>query len=341
MKLRFWVVLVGIVSVGAACSSGPSATTHVPASTSTTTATVTTSTVVTTLTTTTMSTTLGGVPTVPFSVPVGDNGVTYDLAGEPSSGPTSFVVLEDGSVVIADTMAVRFGEPRLLRFDAAGARLDPIVLTLAEVASIVDVASDGQKIAVLDVYPAMDRYRVLVLDASGDVETIYDVPNGFHLEDGLTGLAWDDSGVLLEMEWGARYARVASGGPFESTRTVVFDGTPITITPGAGLTTVVEVGPASFDVVRNVEMGGASLIGLAPDGSILLVIDEVGMSDEGGIEVTRRVQRYTPTGDLTGEVSFLVRQFVGIARTLEATADGRVAHLVTLEDRVEIRILDL
>ncbi len=283
----------------------------------------------------------GRTATIPFTIPVGEGGVTYDLGGEPPSGPSSFVVLEDGTVVIADTMALRFDEPRLLRFDASGAPLEPITLADAQVASIVDVASDGERIAVLDVYPATNRYRVLVLATSGRVESVVAIPEGFFLEDGLTGLAWDDIGLLLEMEWGAHYGRVTTEGPFTTTRNIVYDGSAITVAPGAGFTTVIAIGSVTFAVERTTELGGASLIGLAPDGSVLLVVDEVGQDGQGAIEVTRRVQRRTTDGRLLGEDTFLAGQFVSIGRELEMTADGRVARLVTFPDRVEFVILDV
>ncbi len=203
------------------------------------------------------------------------------------------------------------------------------------------MASDGERVAVLDVYAATNRYRVLVLAASGHVESVVDIPEGFFLEDGLTGLAWDDTGVLLEMEWGARYARVTTEGPFATTPDVVFDGTAITITPGTGLTTVIKLGSETFEAERTTELGGATLIGRAPDGSILLVVDEVGQDPQGAIEVTRRVQRRAADGSLLTEDSYVAAQFVSISRELEMTADGRVARLITFPDRVDLVILDV
>jgi hypothetical protein len=341
--VRVVIMLVALSWAIAACSGGEPATTEATAPVSTTAEGMSVSTLPDTSTTATPATADGGggVATAPFSVPVGEDGITYDPEGDPPSGPSSFAVLDDGSVVIADTMAMRFGEPRLLRFDATGSPLGSTVLTDVEVASIMDVATDGRKLAVLDVYPAMERYRVLVLGESGEVETIYDIPEGFHLEDGLSGLAWDDSGVLLEIEGGASYARVASDGQFPTTRTLLIDGTPITITPGSGLSAAVEAGPASFEVTRNTDLGGTSLIGRAPDGSLLIVVDEVGLDDEGAFEVTRRVQRYSAVGELLAEQSFLIEQYADIGRTLEMTADGRVAHLVTFIDHIEIRVLNV
>lgn len=340
MRLSVLALLVVVAVLAAACGGQPPGVTEPPVSTVTTSVPPSSSTD-TTRPGTTSAGGHGGAATASFSVAVGEGGVTYDLDGSPPSGPSSFVVLADGAVVIADTMAFRSGRPRLLRFDPSGDPLEPFDLSGAQVASIADVASDGECLAVLDIYAAQGRYRVLVLDRSGKVMRAHAIPPGFHLEDGLTGLVWDDSGLLLEIEWGARYARLTPDELFESTMTVVFAGTPVTITPGSGPTTVVEAGPVSFDVQRRTDLGGVTLIGRASDGSILLAVDEVGLDDSGAIQVTRRVQRHSATGELIAECVVGLEQFVEVGRSLEMTADGRVAQMVTMPDRVEIRILDV
>jgi hypothetical protein len=295
----------------------------------------------TTVPATTTTSPVPGPATLPFSVPLGEDGITYEIPGSPPSGPSSFAVLGDGSVVIADTMALRRGDPRVLRYGIGGQLADIFSLAAAEAASIVDVASDGERIAVLDVYVATERYRVLILDESGVVETMYQIPEGFHFENGLTGIVWDDLGVLVEMEGGTRYARVSDAPKWETTQTLRFHGIDVAVSHGPGRLSRVEAGPVSFDVRRRTELGGASLIGIAPDGSILLVVDEVDLGEDG-LEVLRRVQRYTGEGVLLGEVAMDAgEQYVEVSRTLEVAADGAVAYLVTLEDRVEIRILDV
>lgn len=321
-------------------SGPPAPTTTVPPTTTsgpTTTAAVDTTT--TTIVDTTTATTLPPVATDSFSIPVGGDGVTYDEGPHPS-GPSSFVVRADGGVVITDTMAVRDAVPRLLRFDASGNAEEPIPMQDHRAVSMIDIASDGLRLAVLDIYVALEEYRVLVLDASGSLDSEVPVPEGFHLENGLTGLLWDDQGLLLEIEGGTRYARLEPGLAPEPTTTLVFGGLPVTLTD-AGQTTTVQIGEDAFEVMRSTQFGDVGLIGLAPDGTVLLHLDEV-FDDPAGLRVERRVQRYSKEGELLREISVdLTEQYVQIDHQLEMTAGGAVAYLVTLPDRVEVRILDV
>jgi hypothetical protein len=280
------------------------------------------------------------VSTLPFSVEVGTDGVTYDIDGSPPSGPSSFAVLGDGSVVIADTMAVDRGEPRLLHYDRTGERVAVVDLANEEVAAIVDVVTDGSELAILDVLVSINRYRVLTLNVAGDVESIIEIPQGFWFEDGLSGLAWDDSGILLEFEFGARYARVSDTGDIESPVVPVFDGISIELTPGSGRTTDVTTNRTSFSVERSTDLGGATLVGIAQDGSIVVVVDEVDVSGQA-IAVTRRVQRFSAGGELVSEsVINAADQFLDIQRPLELDATGNVLYLETGSAQVTIAVIE-
>jgi hypothetical protein len=266
--------------------------------------------------------------------------VTYDLDGSPPSGPTSFAVLDDGSVVIADTMAAYRGEPRLLHFDRTGEPLAVLDLADEEVAAVVDVATDGSKLAILDVLVSMNRYRVMMLSVAGDVEAVVDVPQGFWFEDGLTGLTWDDSGVLLEFELGARHARLTESGAIESPVVPVFDGTSIELIPGSGRTTEVRAGPTSFSIERGTALGGVTLVGIAPDGSLVVVLDEVDLSGEA-TAVTRRLQRYSAGGEFEGEIVIdAADQFLEIQRPFELDATGQVLYLYAGSDGVTVSAIE-
>lgn len=356
MKYRVGPIVLTAVLALSACSgaSEPPATdspsttssTLSPTSTTTTTtnATVAPTTSTTTATTPTTSTTTTVAPadvaTLPFSIEVGTDGVTYDLDGSPPSGPSSFAVLDDGSVVVADTMAVDRGEPRLLHYDRTGEPLAVIDLAKEEVAAIVDVVTDGSQLAILDVLVSMNRYRVLTLNFAGDVEAIVDIPQGFWLENGLTGLAWDDSDILLEFEFGVRYARLAEGGVIESPVVPVFDGISIELTPGSGRTTEVTTSRTSFTVGRATDLGGATLVGVAPDGSIVVVVDEVDLSGDA-IAVTRRLQRYSATGEFESESVFdAADQFLDIQRPIELDATGQALYLEAGSDQVTIAVIE-
>ena len=354
MKRSLSSAVVAVLLVASACSDSSEPTTTAGSSTtssamssttavSTTTAAPTTSSSTTVAPPTTSSTTTtapGDVSTLSFRVGVGDEGVTYDLDGSPPSGPTSFAVLDDGSVVIADTMAADRGEPRLLHFDRTGEPLAVLDLADEEVASVVDVATDGSKLAILDVLVSMNRYRVLMLSVAGDVDAVVDIPQGFWFEDGLTGLTWDDSGVLLEFELGARHARLTESNAIESPVVPVFDGTSIELIPGSGRTTEVRAGLTSFSIERGTALGGVTLVGIAPDGSIVVVLDEVDLSGEA-TAVTRRLQRYSAGGEFESEIVIdAADQLLEIQRPFELDATGQVLYLFAGSDGVTVSAIE-
>ncbi len=274
--------------------------------------------------------------TLPFDIPIGVDGVTYDLDGSPPSGPSSFAVLDDGSVVITDTMAVARGEPRLLHYDRMGEMQGTIDLAGEDVAAIADVATDGSDLAILDVLIAMNRYRVLTLSLDGQVTATIDVPQGFRFEDGLTGLVWDDGGILLEFEFGARYARVTDDGTIEPVLAPTFGGISIELIPGSGRTTEIVTSRTSFTVERETNLGGVTPIGIGPNGWVTVVVDEVDVSGPT-IVVMRRVQRYSATGQLeTESIIDAADQFIEVPRPFELDATGQVIYLQTWPDRVTI-----
>jgi len=262
--------------------------------------------------------------------------VSYLIEGDPPSGPSSFSVLGDGSLVIADTMALYRGEPRLLRYDRTGNALSPIELVDADVASIVDVVSSGQSLAILDVLVARGRYRVLTITLDGEISSMVDLPSGYHLEDGLTGLVWDDEGILLEFELGARYARIEDGVVAEMGELPVFEGKELAIATSESRETTVSYGEETWVVERGTEFGGVSLVGVAPSGAVVVVVDEVDTSGPM-ISVMRRIQRYAAAGEMLSEVQIDAgRQYVEIARPLELAADGELVYMESRPDTLEI-----
>ena len=330
-----------VVLVVGACDGSEAVTTT---SSSTTTTTVGTAAPTTTATSTTATPSTTAAPTpdpVAFIVPVGEAGVSYDLDGDPPSGPTSFTVMDDGTVVIADTIAMRRGEPRLLRFSASGDQLPPFSLADYDVAAIVDVVSLGSELAVLDVFIAMDRYRVLVLDESGQVTLTIGVPAGLRFEAGLTGLVADDDGLMLEYEFGNRHVRVSESGEILTQENPSYRGSEVIVTPEPDRKTQLNVGMDSYKVTRQTDLGGVRVLGVAPNGTTFIVIDEVDMS-EAAIRVTQRVQRRSPDGDVMSEVVLDVAdQHVDIARPLEVGPTGHVLYLLSAPDHLQVNVLDL
>ena len=337
-KMRKSLLSASLIAVAVSgCSSAAvdaTTTTSDPGTTTTSDAGTTTTSDAGTATTTTLA--VEPPATEAFDVVEGSEGVTFDEDGSPPSGPSSFTILSDGSVVIADTMAVSRGEPRLLRFDRTGEPLGVIDLAQHEVASIVDVASREGELAVLDVLVAMNRYRVLIISGDGDLVDVYEVPDGFHFEDGLTGLEWDDLSPLLAFEFGAWYARIAPGEDPRPEQVLVLDDLEIEITRGSGRFATVRVDDSTFEVERATELGGVAFIGLAPDRTLALVVDEVDTSADA-IEVTRRLRRHTASGELLSETVFVAgKQHVAITHPLEMAANGQIFYMRSTVDGITL-----
>jgi hypothetical protein len=332
---RSMLVVAAVVAASGCVTSTDSTTSSAVSHASTTSAALETSTTSTAPATSTTE----AVPhpsTLSFSVPESEDGVTFQVDGDPPSGPSSFVVMADGSVVIADTMAFYRGEPRLLHFDRFGEPKSVIDLAKAEVASITDVASDGRSLAVLDILVATNRYRVLFLTPDGDVESVVELPQGYHLENGLTGLLWDDDGVLVEFEFGARYARITAGEVGEVGVLPVLGGRELEIIDSGNRLSEVRYGEASWSVERSTDLGGVTLVGVAPEGSLAVVVDEVDTSGSA-ITVVRRIQRYSVEGDLINERRVdPAEQFVEINRPLELAADGQVLYMLSTPEGIVV-----
>lgn len=335
MPARLTASLVVVLAL-TACAGGTEETTTSTGGDVTTTTTLRTASSTTVSTTSTSTTFPAPIDTARFTVGKGDDGVTFQEDGDPPSGPSSFAVLLDGSVVIADTMAASRGEPRLLHFDRSGSELAKLALAPFEVAAVVDVTTNGTDLAVLDVFIARDRYRVLVLTTGGELLHEIAIPVGYRLEDGLTGLVWDDAGLLLEFELGTRYARVGLDGDMTPGVFPSFGGLEARIVPGEGRTSVINLGEVSFEVERPSDLGGVALVGVAPDGAIVVVLDEVDLSGPA-IRVHQHVRRYSSDGALLTELRVDVGdQFVDIARPWEMGADGAILYLAAHSQGVTV-----
>ncbi len=312
------------VAVASCSSAAPPSTSSAPSTPSTT-------------TTVPMPTTTLPVSAQSFSIDVGADGITYDPEGSPPSGPSSFAVSPDGTVVVADTIAARRGEARLVSRDVDGVE-EVIPLAQLGVESVVDVVALGDLLVLLDVDVARDRYRVVSL-ADGALAGEVEVPVGSRFADGLTGLALDDGGWLLEFELGAWYERLDASGVVRQD-SLTLDGVPVAV-EAAETGEVVRLGDRRIEVDRETEIGSTFVVGLPADGTLVVMVDEVTVGD-AGIVVDRSVRRYGTDGSLIGSIDMdLAAEAVHIARPIELAPNGAVVYLFAEEDRVVLEILDV
>lgn len=272
-------------------------------------------------------------PEVVFEVAAGATGIGYADVGIPEKlayGPSAVAVTDTGDVWIADMV-----DNQLERFDPEGRSLASIDLADYEVAGPVDLAWGPAGLLVLDVYPATERYRVVELDPDGALRAVHPLPAGLHLEDGLTGVGWGPDGeIWVELELGNRTA-VLDGDTF-----VIHDGAPYPngdFAPASDDPFAFEAGQVRVFVDSGAELGGLRLLGVNPDGSFVLLLDEVSQGADGSFQVAESVHLFDADGYHLAEGTFpLDDQFIAVDHPLVVAPDGYVYGLLTRPDRVVV-----
>lgn len=274
-----------------------------------------------------------------FTLPVGDDGVGYAGIGQDEVvpwGPSSIGIDETGNVWIIDQV-----HNRLLAYTPSGAPVTTIDLADYEVAAGFDIATGPGGMLLLDIYVAAKRYRILRLDIDGALVSAHDLPEGLHLENGLSGLAVGPSGeTWVELEGGARVAELAlSGGDVEF---AIDHGYPYPwgrYGTAADTTFAFDAGDVRVDVTTSAPLGGLTLLSVNPDGSFSLVLDEVYL-DNDAFRVERSIHLFGEDGTHLGAASFpFDDQVVQVEHPLAVGPDGRCYALLTREDHVEIVVL--
>lgn len=194
----------------------------------------------------------------------------------------------------------------------------------------------------LDVYPRVSRYRVWRLTHDGQVHSTYDLPEGYRLEDGLSGIAMNgDGSLLVELRGGAELAQVYDAAGRQDL--VVRDGFRA---HGRGY--LIEYsdtlfGPATVtadgvevEIDPDHDNGGVRFLGATADGDFFVEVDEVMMND-GPIRVDATVRRYSAAGRLLSQArrDLWPDSFTYVQGPLAVHGDD-VYELQTREDYVAV-----
>ena len=302
--------------------------TTTPATTTPTTSTPTTSTAPTTTTTST-STTVAPAPSLTIPVP---DGIAYRPGGEDleASGPGLFAVTDDGVAHIVEPV-----DRRLVRASADG--MEYVDLIELDILGVTAIAADRLDLILIEVFFGPVRQRVHRLDSTGAVVSSVDLPEGFQLEDGLSGVLTDDDGdVVIEFGGGGTYGRYdAETGSFARERSTTVRGVSIT--------------PAAPDLIVDGVRLTADLVGefgalryLATDSSGVHAIERVDVVATSPLRALRTVEWYAPDGTFLGSalVPSIDEQAVDVAPGLAVMPSGDVIVLLALEDAVVVRPLE-
>ena len=267
-------------------------------------------------------------------------------SGEPPSGPNAIAVAPDGTVWITDTEAVRLGTPRLLQIGCNGPPGTVIDLAPHQVASVVDVKADGQGVWIADFNLNQDVHRVLRLDKTGDIIAEYEIPEGFRLFDGFTGLELGHDGSLLLEKIGIEtYGFVSADGASFNPPTPwswVSQDRQVTLQNPERLGSnegAVTIGDVTIPIVTTHALGGIAWLGDSPDGSIFVVVTE--LYDGPVLEVDETVWRLSPEGEVTDKARVPVAErYLYLEHPLAVTPQGEVMLMLALEDELVVKRLE-
>lgn len=269
-----------------------------------------------------------------FVIPVSEGSLQYFGGDQPDSeinGPNAIAVLPDGSFVIADLVG-----NRLWRYDPTGKVINTIDLSSMDIKQITDLRANSTELIILEEWG--ERYRVHRLSFDGELLANYDIPKGFHLEDGLTGIAVDcDGNILLEMEGGSRFFRLVDAqGNLEATiikTDFLCNGKAYRIaTIGPFTTPQLTAGDITLETELTTGFGGLNLLNVLKDGSFFVVRDDV-VNDQ----VDQTVHYMSADGEQLGVARVPIEErYYYIMRNLAVGPDGNVYAILPQPDSIHI-----
>ena len=280
-----------------------------------------------------------------LQIPVAENGILYRGAGVEDMdpvGPNGLVVTSDSVFIIGDV----FGN-RLLRYDASMNRLQDIDLTSLDILNISDLVGAGDALYILEVSFKVlpERYRVNQLTTDGKLVNQYDLPKGFHLEDGLYGLAVGtttegEAQVLVQLGAGAgsHYFRVPDAAEKrpEALRVLPVYGKDLQLeSAGPGELAVLRIGEQTFE--SPMTSGGIIyLLFAGADGGLYLQREDL-VTWNPMITTDLTIHYITPDGRPIGVARYpLMDWYFHLWRFLTVGPDGNVYGLITREESVDI-----
>jgi hypothetical protein len=254
------------------------------------------------------------------------------------TGPNALAILPDMSFFVADLIG-----NRLLRYDSKGNLLKTIDLYSIGIVNVADLRATNTELILLEISfkVSPERYRVNRLSFDGKLVASYDIPEGYHLENGLTGISVDCEGeILLELEGGSKlYQLVDSKGNLNVARTIsdylCYGKSYRVINPVFGKTAYVIAGNIRLETQLTTGFGGLGLLGVLEDGSFYVTRDDV--VTEAVIQVDQTVHYISADGLQLGVARVPIAEtYYYVMRNLAIGPDGYVYALLPQADSVHI-----
>jgi len=273
-----------------------------------------------------------------LSIPAGKTGLPYRGVGIPGmeiTGPNAFAILTDERYVIADLI-----DNRLWIFSPAGEQLKTIDLYKLGIMNVSDMQVYKDELYVLEIYlnPPL-HYRINRLSLEGDLIGYYDIPEGYHQENGLMGFMIDCSGkIFLDLEGRLH--------PLPITDVVLTSSSSEDNYECNGKTYYVHdtkrgekpkltAGSYTLETSLTFGFGSLSLLKALPDGSFFVVRSDV-VNDQV-IQVDDTVHYFSVGGVQLGIARVPVdERYYYVMRNLTVGPDGNVYCLLPKPDSLKI-----
>lgn len=275
-----------------------------------------------------------------FSLPVDGDIIRYRGRENPdmeTTGPDALAILADNTFLIGDLTG-----NRLLHFDLQGKLLDYIDLNNLGIINVSDLRVKDQAIYLLEVTfkTSPPRYRVNHLSLEESLLGWEDIPFGYRIEDGLTGIGIDcDDNILLEIEGATKLyhlsdaqrqpdpAMVANG---YSCNRKLFQINSVLFGPP-----ILDAGQDRYMTELTTGFGGFRLIDVYPDGSFYVMRDDV-VNDQR-IKVDETIHFIDSEGEIMGVARVPLADFYyPINRCAAIAPQGEVFVIVPRYESLDI-----
>jgi len=278
-----------------------------------------------------------------LSIPAGNEELPYRGVGMPGmeiTGPDAFAISPDGNWVIADLIG-----NRIQIYNPAGQIFRTIDLYALGILNVADLQVYGDELYVLEIYlgPPL-HYRINHLSYGGDLISYYDIPQEYHIENGLTGFTIDCEGnILLELEGGSYYFRMVDGKGAQTQDTgygnYMCNGKSYQVFNSTKNNPSIAAGAITIETSLTNGFGGLSLLKVMPDGSFFAVRSDVvsGVVLDKPIQVDDTVHYISADGEQWGVARVPVdERFYYLMRNLVVGPDGNVYCLLPTPDSLKI-----
>lgn len=279
---------------------------------------------------------------VVFTIPIGENGINYFVEDNPDEmrwGPTAMAISPDGSFWIADTP-----ENQLLHLSGKGELLEKIP-TNDYVIGMGDLLVTSNDVWILDIaaYPP----KVVQLSLNGKFLKAYDLPEGLHLADGLSGIALgSDGSILVEQGGGYKISRlITPAGDVDQTSLSGYEyvgknysASPADLTKEDASKGTILIGDRPIDVEVENDLAGLSILDVTKDDD--LYVEVVEMVLDTAFRIDQKVYHYDSSGNLIGMARVpRSEMYTYVEHGIVVGPDGLVYVLIPKQNSAEVQRL--